>query len=125
MQLGLVQLIDHEADNLFPLLGHHADVIALAKAAQEVFFGPRIIKAALLNLQDLGHIAAYHPTNVDADLLFFGTTRAHFGLLPLASAREAPSVGAPRFRSRSGLPTCGYAKDGSGGMIEWEGQTPP
>ena len=60
-----------------------------------------IFEAFLFGLQDLGHIAANHPADVDANLFLLRPTRAHDGLPPLATAREAPSVGAPRLRSRS------------------------
>ena len=68
VQLGLVQLVDHEADDLLAVLGDHADAVALAQAAEEVFLGPGELEALLLGLQDLGHVAADHPADMDADL---------------------------------------------------------
>src|SRR5438552_1780946 len=68
VQLVLVQLIDHEADDLFALLSDHADAVALAQTAEEVLLGPGVVEAGLLGLQDLGHVAANHPANVHADL---------------------------------------------------------
>src|SRR5262249_52124925 len=79
----------------------HADAVALAQTAEEVLLGPGEFKAGLLGLQDLRHIAADHPADVDAHLFLFRSTSAHDGLLPSASVRKAPSVGSPRFR-RSG-----------------------
>src|SRR5437867_2070277 len=86
-------------DTVLALVGHHADAVALPQTAEKVLLGPGIFKALLLGLQNFGHVAPDHPTNVDANLLLLGPTRVHEGLPPLRTAREAPSVGAPRLRS--------------------------
>src|SRR5262249_61781222 len=92
VQLGLVQLVDHEADHLLALLGHHADAVALPQAAEEVLFRPGILEALLLGLQDFGHVAADHPADVHADLLLLGLVRAHETDTSPRTARKAPSV---------------------------------
>src|SRR5262249_26764481 len=81
VQLGLVQLVDHEADHLLALLGHHADAVALAQAAQEVFLGPRVLEAILLGLQDFRHVPADHPADVDPNLIQLLTAGTHPPLL--------------------------------------------
>ena len=45
VQLVLVQLVDHEADDLLAVLGDHADAVALAEAAEEIFLGPGVLEA--------------------------------------------------------------------------------
>src|SRR5207249_6731685 len=77
VQLRLVQFVDHEADDLLALLGDHADAVALAEAAEEVFLGPGELEALLLGLEDLGHVAADHPADVAADLLLLRPVSAH------------------------------------------------
>src|SRR5262249_47049625 len=79
------------------LLGHHADAVALPQAAQKVFFGPRILEALLLRLQDLRHVPANHPADMDTNLFLFRAVRTHDQppLLPL-HARSTPSVDVPR-----------------------------
>src|SRR5204863_2096514 len=47
VQLGLVQFVNHEADDLFRLLGYHADAIALAQAAEKILLGPGEFEALL------------------------------------------------------------------------------
>ena len=49
----LVQLVDHEADDPLAVLGDHADAIALAEAAEEVFLAPGELEAGLLDVQRL------------------------------------------------------------------------
>src|SRR5205823_2643908 len=93
VQLGLVQLVDHEADDLFTLLGHHADAVALAQAAKEVFFGPGELEAFLLGLEDFGHVTPDHPPDVDADLFLVRTTRVHQVLLPSPRCARSPLRG--------------------------------
>ena len=50
VQLVLVELIDHEADDFFAVLGHHADAVALTQAAKEVFFVPGVFETELFGL---------------------------------------------------------------------------
>ena len=93
VQLGLVQLVDHEADDPLAVLGHHADAVPLPQAAEEVFLGPGELEALLLGPQDLRHVPADHPADVDADLfLRWRTTRAHRRTPPPA-ARCVPVIG--------------------------------
>src|SRR5207248_9923962 len=80
--------VDHEADDLLALLGDHADAVPLAEAAKEVLFGPGVLEALLLGLQDLGHVPADHPAYVDADLLLLGLVRAHTDTSPRHGARS-------------------------------------
>src|SRR5262249_1946297 len=87
----LVQLIDHETDHLFALLGNHADAVALSETAEEVLLVPGEFETGLFRLQNLGHITADHPANMDARLFFFRTTRAHERIPPpRLSARNPP-----------------------------------
>src|SRR5262249_24321499 len=87
MELDFVELVNHKANDLFPLLGNHADAVPLAQAAEEVFFGPRVLKAVLFRLQHFRHIAANHPANMDADLLLLCSPCAHSGTSPRHGAR--------------------------------------
>src|SRR5947208_16939361 len=100
VQLRLVQLVDHEADDFFAMLSDHADAVSLAQAAQEILFRPCEFKTLLFGLQDLRHIAANHPANVDACLFLLGTTRAHNDL---PSPRRASSSSSERNASASAL----------------------
>ena len=107
VQLGLVQLVDHEADDALALLGDHADAVALAKAAEEVLLGPGVLEALLFGLQHFRHVPAYHPADVDADLLLLCPVRTHFedSSPPLARHARDPLRGRrppPRTASRSG-----------------------
>ena len=99
VQLVLVQLVDHEADHLFAVLGHHADAVALPQAAEEVLLGPGEFEAELLGLQDLGHVPANHPADVDAglfSLIFpFHGTRAHNNSSPGRGADSPPGRPVP------------------------------
>src|SRR5215471_5559624 len=116
MKLGFVQFINHEADDFFALLGHHADAIALAQAAQKVLFGPCEFKAVLLGLENLRHVAADHPANVHADLLLLGSPCAHdFWLLPSPRRARPP----PWERHASALVPykTGSDLDGTGRML--------
>src|SRR5207244_4634393 len=90
VQLRLVQLVNHEADYFFALLGDHADAVALPQTAEEVLLGPGEFETGLFGLQNLRHIAADHPANMDARLFFFRTTRAHERIPPSPRARGAP-----------------------------------
>ncbi len=45
VQFVLVQLVDHEPDHFFALLGHHADAVALAQATQKVLLRPGKVEA--------------------------------------------------------------------------------
>src|SRR5690606_5733334 len=74
----LMELVDHEPDDALAALGDHANAVALPQAADEVFFEPGKFKAAALDVEHLRHVAADHPTNVDADLLL--RIGAHRGL---------------------------------------------
>src|SRR5579883_3176879 len=118
VQLVLVQLVNHEADHLFTLLGHHADAVALTQAAQEIFFGPGILKALLLRLQDLRHVPADHPADMDTNLFLFRAVRTHDQppLLPL-HARGTPSVDAPR-RDRYAPGSGGTSSNVAEGLFE-------
>ena len=80
VQPGLVELVDHEADDALAALGDHADAIALAQATDEVFFKPGELEAVTLDVEHLSHVAADHPPNVNTDLLL--RIGAHRGLLP-------------------------------------------
>ena len=53
------------------LLGHHADAVPLAQAAEEVFLRPGEVEAELLGLKHLRHVAADHPADMDAQLLLW------------------------------------------------------
>src|SRR5438132_10355334 len=88
VQLRLVQLVDHEADDLLALLGHHADTVALAQAAQEVLLGPGELEALLFGVQDLRHVAANHPADVDAHLFLLCPVNAH--VAPLLPSSRSP-----------------------------------
>ena len=44
VQLGLVQFVDHEADDPLVVLGDHADAVPLTQAAEEIFLGPGVSK---------------------------------------------------------------------------------
>jgi len=81
VQLGLVQLVDHEADDFLALLGDHADAVALAQAAEEVLFGPGEFEALRFGLQDFGHVAANYPADMDLEPLFFSLGGGHVFLL--------------------------------------------
>src|SRR5262249_1568246 len=89
VQLGLVQLVDHEADDLLALLGDHADAVALAQAAEEVLLGPGELEALLLGLEHLGHVPADHPADVDANLFLLWSVRAHNHSPPPPPPRRA------------------------------------
>ena len=77
VELVLVQLVDHEADDPLAVLGDHADAVALAQHAEELLLAPGILEARVLDGQDLGHVAADHPADMDADLRLGGRDRAH------------------------------------------------
>jgi hypothetical protein len=94
VQLGLMQFVNHEADDFLAVLGHHANAIALAQTAQEILLGPGVFETLLFRLEDFGHVAANHPADMDASLFFFRTTRAHDGLLPGTAREAAPILGA-------------------------------
>src|SRR5438132_12141382 len=92
-----MQLVDHETDDFFVVLGDHADAVALAQAAEEVFLGPGVVEALLLGRQDFGHVAADHPADVDANLVLQVSSGIHGSRPPLrgprsrwAGARAAP-----------------------------------
>src|SRR5579871_1360988 len=104
VQLGLVQFIDHEADDFLVELRDHANAVALPQATKEVFFGPGMVEALLLRLQNLGHIAANHPPDMDANLVLQVSSCIHGSTPPLRrsrtlSGRVARSVPLP-FRLR-------------------------
>src|SRR5262249_58586816 len=89
MQLGLVQLVDHEPDDLVFVLGDHADAVPLPQAAEEVVLGPGEVEAAVLGAQNLRHVSPDHPADVHANpVLRRRTTRAH--------ATDSSSCGATR-----------------------------
>src|SRR5262249_58173248 len=69
---------------------HHADAVALPQTAQKVFLRPGVFETFLFGLEDFRHVAAYHPADVYARLFLLNPTRAHDGLLPRGTAREAP-----------------------------------
>src|SRR5689334_3193615 len=69
VQPVLVQLIDHEANHSLRVLGHHADAVPLAEAANKIVLRPGKLEAALLDLVDLGHIPPDHPADMDAQRL--------------------------------------------------------
>ena len=77
VEFVLVQLVDHEADDFFAVLGHHADAIALSEAAEEIFLILGIFEAKLFGLQDFGHIAPNYPANVYANLFILCSTSVH------------------------------------------------
>ena len=79
MQTGLVQLIDHESHHGITMLGDHADAVPLAEALHEILFGPRKLEAGRLNAQNVAHVAANHPTNVNGEIRLMSR---HQGLLP-------------------------------------------
>src|SRR5262245_19422378 len=93
MQLRLVQLIDQKAHGSLALLGDHADAVALAQAAQEVFLCPGKLEALLFRLQDFRHVAPDHPADVNAKLLFIGSVRAHPHSSPFDPVRAAAVSG--------------------------------
>src|SRR5262245_32889651 len=90
VQLGLVQFVDHEPDDLFALLGDHADAVALAEAAEEIFLGPRVLEALLLGVQDFGHVAPDHPADMHADLFLLRLVSAHSDTSPRHGKRAKP-----------------------------------
>src|SRR5262249_41245538 len=75
-----------EADDLLAMLGDHADAVALAQAAEEVFLGPGELEALLLGLEDFGHVPPNHPADVDARLFLLRATRAHTDTSPRRGA---------------------------------------
>jgi len=81
VQLGPVQLINHEADDFIALLGHHAYAVALAQATEKVFFSPGEFEALRFGLQDFGHVAANYPADMDLEPLFFSLGGGHVFLL--------------------------------------------
>ncbi len=94
VQLVLVQLVDHEADDLLALLGHHADAVALAQAAQEILLRPGVFKTLLLRLQHFRHVPTDHPPDMHANLFLLRSVRAH-SLAPLPSEGARPPPWAP------------------------------
>src|SRR6185437_7920749 len=69
LQLLLVQLIDHETDDLVSLLGDHADAVALSQDLEKILFSPAVREAISFDLEDLFHIASDHPADVDLNSL--------------------------------------------------------
>jgi hypothetical protein len=68
VQAGLVQLVNHEADDAFAVLGHHADAVALPQAADEFFLEPGELERAAFDFEDLRHVSADHPADMDTKL---------------------------------------------------------
>ena len=64
LQSGLVQFIDHEADDALAVLRDHADAVPLAKDAEEFLLAPGKFKPGVLDGKDLGHVAPNHPANM-------------------------------------------------------------
>jgi len=50
VELVLVQLVDHEPDDLLADLGDHADAVPLAEHAEELLLAPGEIEAGLFRL---------------------------------------------------------------------------
>src|SRR4029453_562310 len=78
VQAVLMQLIDHEADDPLAGFGHHADAVALAKAAEKIVLVPGKLKTLLLDRQHFGHVAANHPANVHRQMARRGGTLKRF-----------------------------------------------
>ena len=81
VELVLVELVDHEADDFFAVLRDHADAVALTEAAEEVFFRPGELEAGRLDVENFGHVPADHPADVNAHLFLLGPSRVHHSLL--------------------------------------------
>jgi hypothetical protein len=64
VQQVAIQLVDHEADNLFFVFGYHADAVSLAKAADEVVFRPGEFEALRFNIENFGHVSPNHPADM-------------------------------------------------------------
>jgi hypothetical protein len=77
VDLIAMELVNHKADDLFAVLGHHPNAIPLPENPEEFFLGPGMLEAGVLNGQDLGHIASDHPANMDPSLGLDEGNRAH------------------------------------------------
>ncbi len=77
LELVLVEFINHEPNDALPLLGDHADAVALAEHAQELLLAPGILETGVLDGQNFGHVATDHPADMDADLSLRRRDRAH------------------------------------------------
>src|SRR6185295_14621539 len=60
--------------------------VALAEAAEEIFFGPSELEALPLDLQHLRHVAPDQPTDLDFQRLLLRLSPAHDGLLAIAKS---------------------------------------
>src|SRR5262249_16081278 len=109
VQLLLVQLVDHEADDLLALLGHRANAVALPQTAKEVLLRPGILEVLLFGLEHFRYVAADHPADVDAHLLFLCPVHTHSNSSPPLSARHAAHSVHERATASRWLPFRGMA----------------
>jgi hypothetical protein len=93
VQLGFVELVDHEANNLIVELGHHANAISLAEAAQKILFGPGEVETGTFGLKDFGHVSPDHPANVNAHLVANRSRGGHNSTSPLSRMRPGAAPG--------------------------------
>jgi len=50
------------------MFGYHANAIALAQTADELFFEPGELEAPALDFEHFRHVTPYHPTYMNAQL---------------------------------------------------------
>ena len=51
VQSCLMQLVDHESNDVVAVFGHHADAIALTQTTHEIFFRPRELETLILDVE--------------------------------------------------------------------------
>src|SRR3954467_14449894 len=111
VQPRFVQLVDHEADDAFGMLGHHSNAIALSQTADELLFEPREFKSGALDIEDLGHVSSDHPTNVNTKLRLVVDRHVasfHVGLRVMHMERAAKAVaesGNAKYQMRVRVPS--------------------
>ena len=104
LQPRLVQLIDHEADDLMIVFGHHADAVPLTQTAEEILVRPRELEAGRFNAENFLHVAADQPANLNVQMFTLFTNRAHEGL-PAVCVHCQPEL-SNRVMSFSALVRC-------------------
>jgi hypothetical protein len=75
-----MQFVDHEPDNLVVGFSHHANAVSLSQTAKEVFFRPGVFEAGSLDFQDICHISADEPSNLNVQIMTFYRSGIHDGL---------------------------------------------
>lgn len=61
---ALVELIYHEARDIFIAFCDHADAVSLSKAANKLVLCPRELKASILDIQNEREVSTNHPADV-------------------------------------------------------------